>query len=213
MKLNFLKLNQVILVIIFAQFVFTVAANLSVPFFALFVVQDIGAAAAAGGFASAIYWVVKSVLQLPLARWIDKNHGEIDDYYSLLIGLTVTITGLFLFYFARELWHIFAIQALIGVGDAFVVPPLYAIFSRHLDHDSEGFEWAVQSSFSVGAGSALGGTLSGLLVATLGIRPLFLINGTLMLVGLVILLFLKPYIRPKVPTPVGGRVFLEQKRV
>ena len=188
MKLNFLKLNQVILVIIFAQFVFTVAANLSVPFFALFVVQDIGAAAAAVGFASAIYWVVKSVLQLPLARWIDKNHGEIDDYYSLLIGLTVTITGLFLFYFARELWHIFAIQALIGVGDAFVVPPLYAIFSRHLDHDSEGFEWAVQSSFSVGAGSALGGTLSGLLVATLGIRPLFLINGTLMLVGLVILL-------------------------
>ena len=213
MKLNFLKLNQVILVIIFAQFVFTVAANLSVPFFALFVVQDIGAAAAAVGFASAIYWVVKSVLQLPLARWIDKNHGEIDDYYSLLIGLTITITGLFLFYFARELWHIFAIQALIGVGDAFVVPPLYAIFSRHLDHDSEGFEWAVQSSFSVGAGSALGGTLSGLLVATLGIRPLFLINGTLMLVGLVILLFLKPYIRPKVPTPVGGRVFLEQKRV
>lgn len=212
MRFDFLKLNQVILVIILAQFVFTVAANLSVPFFALFVVQDIGAAAAAVGFASAVYWVVKSVLQLPIARWIDRNHGEIDDYYSLLIGLTITITGLFLFYFARELWHIFAIQALIGIGDAFVVPPLYAIFSRHLDHGSEGFEWALQSSFSFGAGSALGGTLSGILVSTLGIRPLFLINATLMLIGLVILLFLKPYIRPKVPVPVG-RVFIEQKRV
>lgn len=212
MRFSFLKLNQVILIIIFAQFIFTVAANFSVPFFALFVVKDIGAAAAAVGFASAIYWVTKSILQLPIARWIDRNHGEVDDYYSLLVGLAITTGSLFLFYFARELWHVFAIQAMIGIGDAFVVPPLYAIFSRHLDHDAEGFEWALQSSFSVGAGSALGGTLSGLLVGFLGIRPLFLINGTLMLIGLVILLFLKPYIRPKVPSPVG-RVFLEQKRV
>ncbi len=212
MSFRFLKLNQVILIIIFAQFVFTVAANLSVPFFALFVVKDIGAAAAAIGFASAIYWVIKSILQLPIARWIDRNHGEIDDYYSLLLGLAITTGSLFLFYFARELWQVFAIQAMIGIGDAFVVPPLYAIFSRHLDHDAEGFEWALQSSFSVGAGSALGGALSGLLVGLLGIRPLFLLNGTLMLIGLVILLFLKPYIRPKVVPPVG-RVFLEQKRV
>ena len=212
MHLRLPKLNQVILIIILANFAFTVAANLSAPLFALFVVENIGAAAAAVGFASAIYWVVKSVLQLPIARWIDKNHGELDDYYSLLIGLAITTAGVFLFYFTRELWHVFVIQALIGIGDAFVVPPLYAIFSRHLDQNTEGFEWALQSSFSFGAGSALGGALSGLLVGTLGIRPLFLINGILMLVGLIILFFLKPYIRPKVPTPVG-RVFIEQKRV
>lgn len=212
MKFSFFKLNQVILIIIFAQFIFTMAANLSGPLFALFIVRDIGAAAAAVGFASAIYWVAKSILQLPIARWIDKNHGEIDDYYSLLVGLVITTIGVFLFFFARELWQVYAIQLVIAIGDAFVVPPLYAIFIRHIDSGSEGFEYALQSSFSFGGGSALGGALSGLLVGTLGIRPLFLINGTLMLVGLVILVFLKPYIRPKVPSPVG-RVFLEQKRV
>jgi len=212
MKLFWPKLNQVVLIIIFAQFIFTVAANLSGPLFALFIVRDIGAAAAAVGFASAIYWIVKSILQLPIARWIDKNHGEIDDYYSLLIGLAITTSGVFLFFFARELWHIYLIQVLIGTGDAFIVPPLYAIFIRHIDRNSEGFEWALQSSFSFGAGSAIGGVLSGLLVAAIGIRPLFLMNGTLMFVGLIVLFFLKPYIRPKVPTPVG-RVFIEQKRV
>ena len=212
MKLAFLKLNQVILIIIFAQFIFTVAANLNVPFFAIFVLEDIGAAATAVGFSIAIYWAVKSVLQLPIARWIDKNHGEIDDYYSLLIGLTITTGGIFLFYFAGKTWHIFAIQALIAVGDAFAVPPLFAIFTRHIDHDSEGFEWALQSSFSTGAGAAIGGVLSGILVGLVGIRPLYLVNGTLMLVGLVILVFLQPYIRPKVPKQVG-RVFVEQKRV
>lgn len=212
MRLALPKLNQVILLVIFAQFIFTVAANLSVPLFALFIVRDIGAAAAAVGFASAAYWVAKSILQLPIARWIDKNHGEIDDYYSLLLGLAITTSGIFLFYFARELWHVFAIQLLIAVGDAFAVPPLYAIFTRHIDSGREGFEWTLQSSFSVGAGAALGGTLSGILVGLLGIRPLFLINATLMLIGLVILLFLKPYIRPKVPLPTQ-RVFVEQKRV
>lgn len=212
MRPKFLKLNQVVLVIIFAQFIFTMAANFSAPFFAVFVLEDIGAAAAAIGFASAVYWVVKSVLQLPIARWIDRNHGEIDDYYALLLGSAITTAGVFLFYFANELWHVFALQVLIGVGDAFVVPPLYAIFIRHIDSGSEGFEYSLQSSFSFGGGSALGGALSGFLVGFVGVRPLYLINGTLMLVGLVVLFFLRPYIRPKVPSPVG-RVFLEQKRV
>ena len=212
MSFSFLKLNRVILIIIFALFIITVAANLSVPFFAIFILEDIGAAAAAVGFASAIYWAVKSILQLPIARHLDKNQGEIDDYYSLIIGLAITTGGIFLFYFARELWHVFAIQFLIAVGDAFAVPPLYAIFTRHIDSGSEGFEWTLQSSFSLGAGSAIGGTLSGILVGLIGIRSLYLINGTLMLVGLVVLLFLKPYIRPKASMPTG-RVFIEQKRV
>ena len=212
MRFRALKFNQVILVIIFAQFVFTVAASLSVPVFALFIVQDIGAAAAAVGFASAIYWVVKSILQLPIARWIDKNHGEIDDYYSLLVGIGITTLGIFLMYFAEEVWHVFVIQALVAVGDAFAVPPLYAIFTRHIDSGSEGFEWTLQSSFSLGGGAALGGVLNGILVELIGIRPLYLLNATLMLIGWVILWFLRPYIRPKVPTRVG-RVFIEQKRV
>jgi MFS family permease len=212
MNFSFLKLNQVILVIIFAQFILTVAANLNVPLFAVFVLEDIGAAAAAVGFASAVYWTAKSFLQLPIARWIDRNHGEIDDYHSLLLGIAITTVGIFLFYFATKLWHIFAIQLLIAIGDAFAVPPLYAIFTRHIDSGSEGFEWTLQSSFSLGAGSAIGGVLSGSLVGLIGIRSLYLINGVLMLVGLVILVFLKPYIRPKVPRSVG-RVFIEQKRV
>lgn len=212
MKFSFLKLNQVILIIIFAQFIFNVAANLSVPFFAVFILNDIRAATTVVGIAIAVYWTVKSILQLPIAKWIDRNHGEIDDYYSLLFGLFITTIGVFLFYFAREAWHIFAIQALIAVGDAFAVPPIFAIFTRHIDHDSEGFEWALQSSFSTGAGAAIGGVLSGVLVGLVGIRPLYLVNGTLMLVGLVILVFLQPYIRPKVPKQVE-RVFVEQKRV
>lgn len=206
------KLNQVILIVIFAQFIFTMAANLNVPLFAIFVVRDVGTVAAVVGFASAIYWMVKSVIQLPVARFIDRNHGEIDDYFSLLLGIAISTAGTFLFYFAHSVWHVFAIQFLIAIGDAFAVPPLYAIFTRHLDKDAEGFEWTLQSSFSLGAGSAIGGALSGILAATIGIRSAYLINGLLMSLGWIILLFLRPYIRPKTG-PVERGVYLEQKRV
>ena len=211
--MKFLKVNQVILIIIFAQFIFTMGANLSVPLFALYITQEVGAAAVMVGFASAIYWTVKSVIQLPIARWIDKNHGEIDDYYSLLFGLCISTAGIFLLYFAQTIWHIFGIQFLIAIGDAFAVPPLYAIFTRHIDKNAEGFEWTLQSSFSLGAGSAIGGALSGILAALIGIRATYLLNGTLMFVGLVILFFLKPYIKPRAEISVERGVYLEQKRV
>lgn len=208
-----LKINQVILIIIFAQFIFTMAANLSVPLFAIFVTSELGAAATMVGFASAIYWAVKSIIQLPIAKWIDKNHGEIDDYYSLLFGLCISTAGIFLLYFSKNIWHIFAVQFFIAIGDAFAVPPLYAIFTRHIDKDAEGFEWTLQSSFSLGAGSAIGGALSGILAALIGIRSTYLLNGTLMFAGLIILFFLKPYIRPRAEIPVERGVYLEQKRV
>lgn len=213
MTSKFPKLNQVILIIIFAEFLFTAAAGLVTPIFAVFVLENIRASAiTVVGFATALYWIVKSVLQLPIARYLDKNHGEIDDFYSLLVGVAVTTGAVFAFYFSREVWHIYLLQFLIAVGDAFAVPPFYAIFTRHLDPQSTGFEWALRSSFSLGAGSAIGGALSGILAAAIGIRAVYLLNGTLMLVGLIIMFFLRPYIRPKVPTSVG-RVFMEQKRV
>ncbi len=207
----FLKLNQVILIIIFAQFIFTVAANLNIPFFAVYILDDIGAAAAAVGFASAAYWVVKSVLQLPIARWIDHRPGELDDYHSMIFGAFITTISIFMFYFATEIWQVFAIQILIGIGDAFYVPPFFAIFTRHIDKNSEGFEWSLQSSFSLGAGSALGGALSGILISLLGIRAVYLMNGTLMLVGVVILLFLRPFVRPRTAAE-PDRILVEPRR-
>lgn len=211
MKFKFPKLNQVILIIIFAEFIFIMAEGLISPLFAVFVIENIkGGAVTVIGFSVAIYWAVKSILQLPIARQLDKNHGEIDDFYSMLGGIAVVTITQFLYYFANQVWHVYMLQVLIAIGNSFVVPPFYAVFTRHLDKNNEGFEWSLRSSFSIGLGSALGGALSGILAGAIGIRPIFLINGTLMLVGLIILLFLRPYIRPKAEKV--ERVFIEQKK-
>ena len=210
-KLRMPAVNQVILIIILAEFILTTADALIGPLFALFVVQDMGAAVTTVGFAIAIYWITKSIVQLFVARYLDKNHGEVDDYYSMLAGLLIVIVTIYSYYFVREVWQIYLLQFFLALGNSFVVPPFYAIFTRHIDKDREASEWAMRSSFSLGAGSALGGALSGLLAAAIGIRPIFLINGTLMLIGFFVLLFLGPYIKPRTPRDLAQ--FYEQKRV
>src|SRR3989344_7508590 len=132
-KLRMPPVNQVILIIIFAEFVFTIGAALIGPLVAIFITKDIGAPVTVVGFAVAVYWIVKSILQLPVARYLDKNHGEIDDYYSVLIGLAISTAAVYLYYFVQAAWHIYALQILIGMGDALVVPAFQAIFARHLD--------------------------------------------------------------------------------
>ena len=189
-----------------------VAANISIPVFALYVTKDIGAAAASLGVLSATYWIVKSILQLPLARVIDRRRGEIDDYHFLLLGMVITTIGIFLFYWATELLHLLLLQVLIAVGDAFAVPPIYAIFTRHIDSGSEGFEWSLYSSFSLGAGSAIGGLLSAVFVETIGLRPMFLVNGMVMVLGIASLLFLRPYLRPRPARRTHQQQFVEHHR-
>ena len=204
------KLNQVILVIVMAYFVLTTAAGLLPPLFAVFVTTQIaGATVASVGIAITIYWVTKSVLQLFVARFIDRNHGEIDDFYFMIAGGLLNALFISLYYFAASILHIYLLQFLIGIADAMVIPPFYAIFTRHIDKGKEGFEWALFSSFSVGAGSALGGILGGVLGSLVGFRAVFPVVGILTFVATVMLVFLKPYILPRVP-PEVPRIFIEK---
>ena len=206
-------LNKVILIIIASDFLVTTGATLLAPIFALFITGQIqGGSVRAVGFAIAIYWAVKSVLQLPIARFIDKNRGEADDYYSMIGGLFLGSIVIALYFFAARVWHVYALQALLGVTDAFLIPPFYAVFTRHIDKGNEGFEWSLRSSVSFGGGSALGGALGGILLAIVGFRNIFLLAAALYFLSAIILTLLRPYIIPRTSLPVE-RTLIEQKRI
>ena len=137
-KISFPAINQVILIMTIAEFVFAISVAFITPVFALFVVNDIKAPVAAAGFSVAVYWGIKSILQLPIARYLDKNHGEIDDFYSMIGGLFIMACVQYFYYFVGSEWQIYLLQSLMAVGNAFVTPPFLAIFSRHIDKDKEG---------------------------------------------------------------------------
>ena len=179
----FPQINQVILVIVMAEFVLTVAFGLLAPIFAVFVTQQIiGGSVAVVGFAITIYWTVKSVLQLGVAKYIDRNHGEVDDFYFFLAGGFLNAVVISLYYFATTVWHIYTLHFFMAIADAMLVPPFYAIFTRHIDKKEEGLEWSLYYT-ATDLGAALTAGLGGLLAATFGYRSLFVIVGFASLAG------------------------------
>ena len=212
-SLKFPRISQVVLIIVIAEFILTTAWGFLAPFFAVFVTQQIiGGTVAVVGFAITIYWVTKSVLQLFVARYIDKNHGEIDDFHFFLAGGFLNALIVSMFYFAQEIWHIYALHFFLAIADSMLVPPFYAIFTRHIDKGKEGFEWSLYSSFSLGAGTALGAALGGILATIAGFRVVFLLTGILTFIFAIILLFLRPYVLPKVSDGTA-RIFLDRKKM
>ncbi len=197
--MKLLVLNRVILILIAGEFLLVTFLGLTIPIFSLFVVDEIvGGTVAVVGYSYATYWIVKSVLQIPIARWLDRRSGERDDFWVMIAGSILGgLTAMSFYFFAKEVWHIYALESVLGIADALVVPPLYAIFSRHLDRGHESFEWSLQSSISFDASSALGAALGGLIGGVFGLRFVFLFAGVGALLGAALLLCLRPHIEPR----------------
>lgn len=207
------KINQVVLIIIISEFILMTAFGFLAPIMAVFITQQIaGGTVAVVGFALTIYWITKSVLQLFVARYIDRNHGEIDDFYFFLAGAFLNAVFVSLYYFSSQIWHIYLLHFLIAIADSMLVPPFFAIFTRHVDKGQEGFEWSLYSSFSTGAGTALGGAVGGILAIIAGFRVVFLLTGFLTLIFTIMLLFLKPYIKPRVADG-SVPILIDRKRI
>ena len=178
-----MRINHAIRVLITSDFVINSGLSLFGPIFAIFVADRIvGGSIAVVGYAAAITQVFKVSLQIPIARWLDRNHGEFDDFYSMVAGsYTIAITP-FLYLFAETATHIYLIQALVGIGAALAVPPWFAIFTRHIDRMRENVEWSLES-VAIGISGASAAALGGFLADRIGFDAVFLLGGLLALVG------------------------------
>src|SRR3989338_6672427 len=83
----FLKdINPVIRFLIISDTVIIGAAGLLGPIFALFITDFIqGGNEAVAGLAAGIYLFTKSILQIPVAHFIDRVRGEKDDFWLLFV--------------------------------------------------------------------------------------------------------------------------------
>lgn len=144
------------------------------PIFAVFVTGQVkGADLGAVGLASTIYLLLKSGLQVPLARVVDKVRGERDDFLAMLVG-SIIISVVPLFYiFVKNVSQLFLVQAIYGIGGAFAYPPWVAIFTRHVDKKRTGWEWSVYATLTDFGGAITAG-VGGFLAGRFGFRPLFL---------------------------------------
>ncbi len=186
-----MKISHVIRTLVLSDFLFNSGFSFFAPIFAIFVTKQIqGGSVEVVGFAAAITQIFKVGLQIPVARFLDKNHGEYDDFYSLVIGSLISSAVPFLYIFASTAMHVYIIQAIYGIGLAMAVPPWFAIFTRHIDKMQENIEWSFES-VSIGISGASAAAIGGIIAHKAGFATVFLVGGILSLFGatLVLLIF------------------------
>jgi len=194
-----MKINSVIRYLVLGDFFVNAGFSVFAPVMAIFITHQItGGNIATVGIGAAIVQITKILVELPLSRILDKNHGEYDDFYSLIFGAILIAAVPFLYLLATQIMQVYIIQAIYGVGIAFTVPPWYAIFSRHLDKLQESFEWTLDS-VSIGLAAAAAAAFGGIIAQKYGFHFVFIIGGTFAIFGGAMQLKIFHHIKKKVP--------------
>jgi MFS family permease len=187
--------NRSIKVLLLFLFTINLASSFYLPVIAVFITKTIfGATLATVGISLGIYQIVKALIQIPLAKKLDARAGEEDDYIVIFIGAIIGIIYSFSYLLIRHTAQLYFLEILSGIGDACLMSAYYAIFSHHIDRDSEGFEWSL---FSVGIGisAGLGGVIGGFVAQHFGFTFLFVGSGILNIAAAFLLVGLYPSIQ------------------
>ena len=194
---DFFKINKVIKYLVLSDLIFWSGWGFLSPIFAVFVMKKIeGANLAVIGVASSIYWILKSLLRIPIGIFLDSRKGEEDDFWFLFFGLILSSLVPFGYLMAKYPSHIYLLQILQALGMAMALSGWTAIFSRHLDKGKEATEWGIDATL-VGLGIGISGALGGLIANSFGFRAIFFITGSLGLLSAILLLGILKFISPR----------------
>lgn len=194
----FKNINKVVRILVITDFFVNSSFGSFAPIFAIFITGQIeGGSPKVAGFAAAVYWIVKSLIQLPIARFLDKTDGERDDFWALFLGYFFSAFVPIAYIFVSQPWHLYLAQAFLGVCMAWAVPAWYSIFTRHVDKWRISFEWSLQSVFGFGLATSIATALGGYLVERVGFDILFAGAGVVAILASLMLLSLRKEIAGK----------------
>ena len=200
-----ININKVIKILIASDFLLQSGWGLIGPIFAIFLTKQIqGGDLKMVGFVAAAYWLTKSIIQPFIASWLDKNHGEKDDFIFLVVGMYIANLIPLGYIFATQPWHIFGLEFIRALAMACVTPTWAAIFTRHIDKGREAFSWSMEST-GIGFAAGFAGASGAWLAAVFGFEIVFLLVALFGILSSSLLLivrhsiFVKDGFAPRVP--------------
>jgi len=174
-----LSLNRVIRYFILSDLLLWGGWGLIGPIFALFVVDRIeGAGLVVVGAAAGIYWVVKSLFQIPVALFLDRHKGERDDFYTLVLSLILVGFTAMAFLLVHSVGGLFLVIFLQAIAFGCYTPSWSALFSRHLEKEHYAFNWSLDST-TIGLASGATAFLGGALARFFGFSTVFILASIL----------------------------------
>lgn len=179
------------------------------PIFAVFVInQVVGATVVTLGISAAIYWIVKSLIQIPIANFLDKTDGERDDFYVLVGGLVLAGVTALLFSQIKEVWQLYAVEVVHAIAFGLYVPSWTGMFSRHLDKKHESLDWSLNST-TVGIASGITGLAGGALASWVGFSAVFFLAAFFCFAAAALIFAVPDIIFPKQKTNQPQEIYIK----
>jgi DHA1 family quinolone resistance protein-like MFS transporter len=181
-------MNRVTKLLLISDIFLVSGFGLIEPILSIFIKDSLlGGEIYAAGFASMLFLLTKSFIQLPFSKFVDKHDHNIR---WLILGTVCTAMVPFFYIFATRVEHIYVAQVLYGIGAGLAYPTWLGLWSTHLDRHHESYEWSLYSTLT-GLGTAGAAAIGAVLVQWIGFRPTFSIVGLFALSGCFVLFFLQ----------------------
>lgn len=185
------KINKIVLYLTYSDILLISSWGLISPIIAVFYTDYIpGGNLVTAGIASTIFFITRSLLQIPVAKYIDTIKGDNDNYKATLIGTFIVAIIPFLYMFVSSVTQLYLIEILYGIGSAVSTTGWLTIFTKHLDKDREGLEWSFYNT-TTDLGSALTASIGGFIAYRMGFTNLFFVVGIINIIGFLFILLLK----------------------
>ncbi|MBI2671952.1 MFS transporter [Candidatus Woesearchaeota archaeon] len=158
------------------------------PILAIFIKENlIGGTVFTASLASTIFLLVKSMVQLPFSKYIDK---ESDKTKWVILGSIFISIVPFIYIYSSHIKMIYLAQILYGIGAGLSFPTWLGLWSTNLDKKNESFEWSLYSTL-VSLGVAVAAAIGGAIAQFIGFTYTFMFVGLMSFIGSFILLGLE----------------------
>jgi len=183
-----MRINRTIRLLMISDIFVVTGFGLIEPILAIYIKEDlIGGTIFAAGFASALFFVTKSLIQLPFSRYVDSHHSKMK---WLIVGMFFIAAVPFCYIFAHDVISLYLAQILYGVGAGLAYPTWLGLWSTHLDKQHESFEWSLYSTLT-SLGIAFTAFIGAGIAEFLGFSYTFVLVGIMALIGTFILFWLE----------------------
>jgi DHA1 family quinolone resistance protein-like MFS transporter len=181
-------LNRTIILLILSDIFFLTGFGLVDPIIAIFIDGSIeGGSIFTAGIASTIFFVTKSLIQLPFSKYVDGHDNKI---HWLVLGMCLVTCVPVIYLLAPNIWFIYLAQFIYGVGSGLAYPTWLGLWSINLDKNHESYEWSLYSTLT-GIGTAISASAGAAMADFLGFRFSFVVVGIMSIIGCIVLIVLE----------------------
>ncbi len=192
-----LKINRIIKYFVLSDLFLWGGWGLINPIFSVFLIEKVpGATLATVGGVTAVYWITKSLVQLPVSVALDKHQGEKDDFYTLVFSLILAGFSALAFLLARDVTTLYLVSFLHGLAFGLYAPSWSGIFTRHMDKDHLAFDWSLDST-TIGISSGIAAFIGGSVAAAFGFSVVFIMTSVLSFLSALLLMMVPDLVFPK----------------